>query len=155
MCVHACVCACVRVRACVCVCVCEREGRCVLCVCMLVRVRVCAVCVCETEGVHYVCVCESECHAHIIHTHMLTHRLIEIGRFETPKTTGHYQSGQVRIVMMSQLEITYTLFPFRVCSSSSIECLVTEASSSFPGWPRSMTAMCMAESQSTTIILLS
>ena len=25
---------------------------------------------------------------------MLTHRLIEIGRFETPKTTGHYQSGQ-------------------------------------------------------------
>ena len=36
-----------------------------------------------------------------MHTHMLTHRLIEIGRFETPKTTGHYQSGQVHIIMMS------------------------------------------------------
>ena len=73
--------------------------------CVIARVRVCAVCVCKSEGVRCVCICESEgvseCHAHIMHTHMLTHRLIEIGRFETPKTTGHYQSGQVHIIMMS------------------------------------------------------
>ena len=67
---------------------------CVCVVCVLVREGVRCVCACESEGV-------SECHAHIMHTHMLTHRLIEIGRFETPKTTGHYQSGQVHIIMMS------------------------------------------------------
>ena len=45
------------------------------------------------------------------------------------------------------------LFPLLVCSSSSIECLVIEASSSSPGSPRSMTVMLhMAENQSTAII---
>lgn len=42
---------------------------------------------------------------------------------------------------------------YMFCSSSSIECLVIEASSSSPGSPRSMTVMLhMAENQSTAII---